>query len=335
MTTAPPPPPLPDPDSPEAGHSDGRRPLAGSMSLLQQLMDRPLDPSYAAAAARREADGLPPSTSLRSPWVVVAALVIGFLLVAAAYALRPAGTTASRDKEQLIEQIEARQTRGDELAGRISTLSQQIQDAQSTALASQASQLSAELDRLRLLTGAVAVSGPGLVLTVDDAPDARAKAGSGDPRDAGGFPQGRVTSFDLQILCNGLWQAGAEAMSVNGQRLTSRSSIRFAGDAILVDYRPLTPPYVITAVGDGRGLQTGFAGSASGAYLKSLGDNYAIPSTIATPNTVDVPRSPSLPLTFAAPVSPGATGTSPSSPSSAPSSARQGAATPSTEASRS
>ena len=204
----------------------------------------------------------------------------------------------------------------------MSALGQQIQDAQSAALSSQASQLSAELDRLRLLTGEVAVTGPGLVLTVDDAPDARTQSGSGDPRDAGGFPKGRVTSFDLQVLCNGLWQAGAEAMSINGQRLTSRSSIRFAGDAILVDYRPLSPPYAITAVGDGRELQTAFASSASGAYLKSLGDNYAIPSTITTPSRVDAPRSPSLPLSSAVPVSP-TTG----SPS--------GGTTPSTEASRS
>ena len=313
----------PPPDTPEAGfHSDGRRPVAGSMSLLQQLMDRPLDPSYEAAAARRKADGLPPSTPLRTPLVIVSAFLIGFLLVAAAYALRPAGTTASREKEQLIAQIEARQNQGDELAREVSSLGQQIQDAQSAALSSQASQLSDELARLRLLTGEVAVTGPGLVLTVDDAPDARAQSARGDPRDAGGFPKGRVTSFDLQILTNGLWQAGAEAMAINGQRLTSRSSIRFAGDAILVDYRPLSPPYVITAVGDGRDLQTAFAGTASGTYLKSLGDNYSIPSTIATPSKVDIPRSPSLPLNFATPVTPS---TTTSTPSSSP--------TPSTEAS--
>jgi uncharacterized protein YlxW (UPF0749 family) len=306
------------------------------MSLLQQLMDRPLDPSYAAAAARREAEGLSPSTSLRGPLVLVAAIVIGFLFVAAALALRPTGTTASREKEQLIEQIEARQARGDELAREVSLLGGQIQDAESAALASQASQLSDELDRLRLLTGAVAVSGPGLVLTVDDAPDARSKSGSGDPRDAGGFPKGRVTSFDLQILCNGLWQAGAEAMSINGQRLTSRSSIRFAGDAILVDYRPLSPPYVITAVGEGRDLQTGFANTASGVYLKSLGDNYSIPSTITTSAHVEVPRSPSPPLTYAVPASP-ATATSPATPTSTatPSSAPSRVTTPSTEAPRS
>ena len=46
---------------------------------------------------------------------------------------------------------------------------------------------------------------------------------------------------DLQIVVNGLWDAGAEAISVNGQRLTSKSAIRFAGQAILVNYRPADP----------------------------------------------------------------------------------------------
>lgn len=305
MTTPPPTTPS-TPSPPDEDPRERGRFGYGSMSLLQQLMDRPLDPSYAAAADRREAAGLRRSTSTRGPVVIVSALLVGFLLVAAALALRPSGTTASRDKQQLIEQIQSRQARGDELAAQVSGLSSEIQGAQAAALASQASQLSAELDRLEVLTGEVAVAGPGLVLTVDDAPDARANSAAGDPRDANGFPKGRVTSFDLQILCNGLWQAGAEAISINGQRLTARSAIRFAGDAILVDYRPLSPPYAVTAVGDGRDLQTRFASTSSGPYLKSLGDNYAIPSTITTQAQVVVPRSSSVALAYAQPVPTGA-----------------------------
>ena len=298
-----------------------------STNLLQQLSDRPLDPSYAAAAARREGAGQPAHTSTRTPLVVVSALLIGFLLVAAALALRPSGTTASRDKAQLIEQIQSRQARGDELTTQISDLSGQIRGAQAAALASQAAELSAELDRLELVTGAVSVVGPGLVVTVDDAPDARGNGSAGDPRDANGFPQGRVTSFDLQILTNGLWQAGAEAMAVNGQRLTSRSAIRFAGDAILVDYRPISPPYVITAVGEGRDLQSAFAGSSSGPYLKSLGDNYAIPSTVVTQARVELPRSPSVRLSYARPDS---TGIPSGAPSGTPSGTTPSRTTPAT-----
>jgi uncharacterized protein YlxW (UPF0749 family) len=216
----------------------------------------------------------------------------------------------------------------DATAAQVSSLSSEIQSAQAAALASQASQLAAELDRLEVLTGEVAVTGPGLVLTVDDAPDARSNSAAGDPRDANGFPKGRVTSFDLQILCNGLWQAGAEAISINGQRLTSRSAIRFAGDAILVDYRPLSPPYAITAVGDGRDLQTRFASTSSGPYLKSLGDNYAIPSTITTPAQVVVPRSSSVSLVYAQPVP---TGTPTGIPSASATTATTATTAPSTK----
>ncbi|MFA1236677.1 DUF881 domain-containing protein, partial [Klebsiella pneumoniae] len=86
--------------------------------------------------------------------------------------------------------------------------------------------------------GTVAVTGPGVVVTVDDAPGSQT-----DARD-------RVLDLDLQILVNGLWQSGAEAISVNGHRLSNLTAIRGAGEAITVDYRSLTRPYVIEAIGD-------------------------------------------------------------------------------------
>ncbi|MEO9150756.1 MAG: DUF881 domain-containing protein, partial [Lapillicoccus sp.] len=244
------------------------------MTLLTEILERPLDPGYAAAADRREAAGLPRSTGTRTPLLVVAAVVVGFLLVTAAYVLRPSGTTASRDKAQLIEQIQARQAHGDSQTQALGALRAQIRGYQDAALGTQQSGLTDELARLDLLTGDVAATGPGLTLTVDDSPSAKASSGV-DPRATGGTDDGRVTSLDLQVLCNGLWQAGAEAMSINGQRLTARSAIRFAGQAILVDYRPLTPPYVITAIGDRQDLAARFAEGVAGSYLTALQSNYA------------------------------------------------------------
>src|SRR5699024_11863661 len=58
----------------------------------------------------------------------------------------------------------------------------------------------------------------------------------------------RVTDGDLQIAVNGLWAAGAEAVAVNGQRVGPTTAIRTAGSAVLVDFRPLSPPYRITVV---------------------------------------------------------------------------------------
>jgi len=114
--------------------------------------------------------------------------------------------------------------------------------------------------------------------------------------------KGKVIARDLQIIVNGLWQAGAEAISVNGHRLTSRAAIRFAGAAILVDYRPLTRPYVITAIGDPSSLSVEFADGDGGSYLQSLEANYRIRGDIKEHDSVVVPGEPALSLRMAKPV---------------------------------
>jgi uncharacterized protein YlxW (UPF0749 family) len=85
-----------------------------------------------------------------------------------------------------------------------------------------------------------------------------------------------VVDRDLQLVVNGLWAAGAEAISINGRRLTSLTAIRSAGEAILVDYRPLRPPYVVSAIGDPRRLEARFADGPGGEYLRLLADNFGV-----------------------------------------------------------
>jgi len=292
-----------------------RRPDA-SMTLLVEMMERPLDPGYAAAADRRRAQGRHPATGERSPTLVLTAVLIGFLLVVAALTLRPPGTSASREKAQLVGLVDARRAHGDEQVDTINALRTEIRALQAAAPAApDQAALTAEATRLELLTGQLAAGGPGLVLTLDDAPAAARGDGSVDPRQGSGFAEGRVSALDLQTITNGLWQAGAEAIAVNGQRLTARSAIRFAGEAILVDYRPLTRPYLLSVIGEPAQLQARFAATPAGAYLKALGDNYRIPSTVRAQDNVVVPRSPTLGLSLARPVPTGIPSTAePSAP---------------------
>ena len=74
----------------------------------------------------------------------------------------------------------------------------------------------------------------------------------------------QVLDTDLQKLVNGLWEAGAEAVAVNGQRLTNLSTIRLAGGAITVNARSLRRPYVVTAIGNQDTLPARFAETSSG-----------------------------------------------------------------------
>jgi uncharacterized protein YlxW (UPF0749 family) len=273
----------------------GDRPDA-SMTLITEMMQRPLDPGYAAAAESRQRSGLPPATSHQGPMLVIFAVLIGAVLATSALALRAPTTTTSQIKSALVGRIEASRAHADAQTRLIARLRSEINTAQATALSQQSqSGLAADLSRLELVTGAVPVTGPGLVLTLDDAPaQANPNDSNVDPRIATAPDQGKVIASDLQRIVNGLWQAGAEAISVNGHRLTSRAAIRFAGEAILVDYRPLVRPYVITAIGDPGSLSVEFADNDGGSYLQLLKANFKIRGDIQERDSVVIPGEPAL-----------------------------------------
>ena len=275
-----------------------------SMTLLTEMMERPLDPGYAAAAERRQRSGLPAATGIRSPLLIVVAVLIGALLGASALALRTPATATSKIKQGLVSRIDQSRAHVDAQTHLIDTLRAQINAAQAAALSAQSQTvLAADLSKLELAAGTVPVTGPGLVLTVDDAPaKAEPVAPDANTQAVTGPDPGKVTATDLQIIVNGLWEAGGEAISINGHRLTTRSAIRAAGAAILVDYRPLTRPYVITVIGDPGSLGVEFADNNGGSYLQSLTSNYQIRGDIQNGVSLVVPGEPTLSVQSAQPV---------------------------------
>lgn len=261
-----------------------------SMTLLTSMFERPLDPGYEAMAERRERAGLPRSTGARTPLLIVTVIVVGILLGIATVALRDRSTYASRAKAELIQQIQDQQKVADERSTQIRQLQEAVAAAEASPLDSgSAARSRDEINRLRVATGGQAVKGPGFVVTLDDAPSSD-PAAQGEAGSSTGSDQ-RVIARDLQIVTNSLWASGAEAISINGHRLTSRSAIRFAGEAILVNFRPLDRPYVITAIGDPQTLPTSFAGGLGGAYLKSLHDNYGIVTNMSQVDEVVLPSA--------------------------------------------
>lgn len=270
-----------------------RRPDA-SMTLLREVMERPLDPGYAEAAAR---------PARRGPRVLAVTLLLatlaGYLTVTAVGRLRLPAGQAGGARERLQQEIETRTAAVDRRRRANQELQVRNAAAQAAALgAGPGAALTADLQRLQLSTGETPVTGPGVRYVLGDAPNAAA--------------DGRVLDRDLQVVVNGLWAAGAEAMAVNGQRLTALSAIRSAGDAILVDYRPLSPPYVITAIGDPSALQAGFAAGDAGTYMQSLRNNYGVTISVRAERRLTLPGAGLLVLRVVEPAAtpvaePGAT----------------------------
>jgi uncharacterized protein YlxW (UPF0749 family) len=120
---------------------------------------------------------------------------------------------------------------------------------------------------------------------------------------------GQVLDIDLQTVTNELWRDGAEAISINGQRLIATSTIRTAGQAILVDFVPLTEPYQISAIGP-RNLGVTLRDSPTGAQYERFISSYGMHFTITSHDNLSLPAAPDPQLQYAttgpapAPVSP-------------------------------
>ncbi|MFJ4624191.1 DUF881 domain-containing protein [Streptomyces sp. NPDC088812] len=273
-----------------------------SMSLLTNVMDHSLDDGYAEAAARRQADGtggLP--KTLRARLGLAAGLVLAALVVTVGAAqARTAAPVVAKEREELIDRIDRETEAADKLEDTVDELRADVSARQREALRDSGGGEQAEL--VGMLAGAVAVHGPGIELVVDDAEEA-STGGDGDARETSGFSDtGRVRDRDMQRVVNGLWASGAEAVSINGQRLTALSAIRAAGDAILVDNKPLVPPYTVLAVGDGKNLSSRFQDSSDGLYLHALQENFGIRTAISVQDDVRVPAAPSVIVRTAQPI---------------------------------
>ncbi|MEV6051755.1 DUF881 domain-containing protein [Streptomyces sp. NPDC052107] len=266
-----------------------------SMSLITNVMDHSLDDGYAEAAARKKSQGeggLP--KTLRAKLGLAAGLVLAALVVTVGAAqTRAAAPVVAKERQELIDRIDSETANADKLEGTVDKLRDDVGARQRAALKSSGG--SAQADLVGVLSGATAVHGPGLKLVVNDAKEASTGGDGTNPRETSGFSDtGRVRDRDMQRVVNGLWGSGAEAISINGQRLTALSAIRAAGDAILVDNKPLVPPYTVLAVGDGERLSTEFQSSADGLYLHALEQNFGIRATISTEGDVRLPAAPSV-----------------------------------------
>lgn len=272
------------------------------MSLLSSLTDDALEPAYADAAQRRAAS--PHRSEHHGPSRLAAAgtLAVGGLLAVAFAQGRAGAPAAAEERRQLVERITAGTTRTDAEQVRLQQLRVEVARRRDAALqagpggaAASAAAAAAQLRGLELAAGSVAVTGPGVVVTVADAP-----AGEGTGA-AGAAGPSRVLDTDLQRVVNGLWAAGAEAVAVNGQRLSATTAIRSAGEAVLVAYRPLSPPYRVAAVGDPATLEADFVDGPGGRWLTTLRRTLGIGVDVRTVRQLSLPAASTVRVSRASP----------------------------------
>jgi uncharacterized protein YlxW (UPF0749 family) len=253
-------------------------------SLLDHLAVESLDSDYAAVAQRRStATGRRPGVeknALNRPIVVAVLAVFGVLVGVSALLTSKEAPVVDQQRAELVTALQQQQDKLDQekasfdrLRAAVITLRQQ-----NRTVAAQGSRVLAQSTALQVAAASTAVAGPGIIVTVDDAPGATSQASQGAIRDS-----------DLQSLINGLWTAGAEAIAINGSRVGPGTAIRLAGEAITVNYRSLDAPYTVKAIGDPDTLPAALAETQGGQLMASLQRNLRVRFAVQTATRLTVP----------------------------------------------
>lgn len=213
--------------------------------------------------------------------LTAALLVLGFLIAAQLSAEGPLIRYTSQERTPLVETVLGLQQQQQALKARIFELRSQIGtlEAQLPGSAAQEKDLNASLEKARIAGGLVQLTGPGIAFRLEDA----------DGAGTNGHTEGLVTARDVRTIVQELWLAGAEAISVNGERIVSTTAILDIGNSILANSAYLAPPYEIRAIGPSD-LYDRLTGSASFVgFVQTRIDPSGLHLAFAESPTITVP----------------------------------------------
>jgi uncharacterized protein YlxW (UPF0749 family) len=215
--------------------------------------------------------------------VFVVLVVAGMLFATSATVSDGSGLRA--DSSDTIGLLRAQQERQDERADRVRRLREEIEALTDAAAGtdSRVALLQRQAQVLAESAGMREVTGPGLQITLDDAP-------RNSPLTAGAQVEDIVVhQQDVQAVVNALWAGGAEAMQLMDQRVISTSAVRCVGNTLILQGRVYSPPYRITAIGPVDDMRAAVDASPSISIYRGYVDAFGLGWQLRELGTVTVP----------------------------------------------
>lgn len=259
---------------------------------VSHLFSLPFTSVAASAANVRRRISVPVTSIWLSGAMLLGGLTAGILIsmqwqehtTLAASATASSPVTRQSDREIVASTIARLETDQTNLKKQIADLRTQLTEVQGTDADRKTTlqDLNNEISHQRLGSGTAAVQGPGIVATLDDSTD-RSIPEDEDPANY------ILHEYDLRDVLNTLWIAGAEAVSINGERIVSNTSLYCVGTTIICNATRLSPPYEVHAIGDPQVLASALKGSPQMEKFNQRSQIYDLPVKIDIPNSVQVP----------------------------------------------
>jgi len=244
-----------------------------SSGLLEGIAQNALDDDYYEVRAPRSSSG-----------VKSVASGIGIALFALLVTISIVQNRSDRpinqvERNTLVSDIQSRKSTIDKGEARVTKLRAEV-----AKLRALSNETNPDFEDLRVTTADRSARGPGIVITANNSTRKNA--------------DGSVTEIDLQILVNGLWYAGAEAISINGNRLGTLSSIRKAGLAITVNFKSIGPPYRLVVLGNSELLTDRLAENSGGRHWAARVHKAGLRYAVQRQAQLSVPAAPAKRVTI-------------------------------------
>ncbi|NEK84879.1 DUF881 domain-containing protein [Blastococcus saxobsidens] len=221
-----------------------------------------------------------------SALVPVVALAAGLLFATSGSTAQGTDLRAG-EVTQLSELIRERDAAVARQAQQLTQLERQVQDLTEEAATIDGAVAEAQADGAAGAAGAglTPVSGAGVVITLDDAPQRpdRSLPGGARPDDV------VIHQSDVQAVVNAVWAAGADGVAVMDQRLISTSAVRCVGNTLLLQGRTYSPPFVVSAVVDASALRGTLADSPQVAVFREAVASFGLTFEVRERPSVTVP----------------------------------------------
>ncbi|GAB2464608.1 DUF881 domain-containing protein [Xylanimonas ulmi] len=225
---------------------------------------------------------LPGAGARLRPTLTVGAVAALAGVLFAASAQLAHGDSGMRTPSNLAELVEAETSRVDDLSAHAEHLRAEV-DQMSAATADGPVERPDVAQREGMAAGTVAVTGTGLRVELDDAPASSATIPGMTPDDL------VVHQQDIQHVINALWAGGAEAMTLQGERVTMTSAFRCSGNILLLHGRVFSPPYVIQAVGSPARLRAALDASPGLAVYRQYVQAVGLGWSVRTEDKLELP----------------------------------------------
>ena len=180
------------------------------------------------------------------------ALVSGGLFVVSAQSSQGTDLRPGR-YDDLATLTEREADRAAKLQAQVGDLTQEVRDLTDQVDDDAVRRHQREVAELEDPAGLTPREGPGVVVTLSDAPEEVIDAATGDKNPL------VVHQQDIQAVVNAMWKGGAEAVVLQGQRLVTTTGIKCEGSSVIIQGQPYPEPYVIKAVGDVGDLSSAIA----------------------------------------------------------------------------